>query len=252
MVSNMDDLVSIIMPNYNGEKFISKSIESVIVQTYKNWELIICDDCSKDKSVEIIKKYCDIDERVKLYLNEKNSGAAVTRNNAIEKARGRFIAFLDSDDLWVPEKLEKQIKFMIENNYSFTCSNYYVIDENDELISDFRPKKGKYNRKDILKSNSIGCLTVIIDKNVIDNVNMPTAAIKREDFACWLDVLKKVEFCFNIDEFLAKYRKHTSVSSNKFKMMKYQWNVYRKVEKINFFSSCYYLLSWALRGIFKY
>ena len=139
----MNDLVSVIMPSYGSEKFISKSIDSVLLQTYDNWELIIIDDCSPDESNKIIKEYLSKDSRIKFVKLEKNSGAAVARNKGIEIAKGRFIAFLDSDDLWLPEKLEKQISFMKDNNLAFTYSSYMLVDETDKNIGEFiiKPKR---------------------------------------------------------------------------------------------------------------
>lgn len=252
MIENLDyGLVSIIMPNYNGARFLKETIDSVISQTYSNWELLFVDDCSTDNSLEVVKQFSD--SRIRVLQNQVNSGAAISRNNAIEVANGRWIAFLDSDDLWVPEKLEKQLAFMVERNSVFSCSSYEVVNENSEIISYFDTKKDEYFYKDILKHCSIGCLTAIYDKEKLGKVFMPVEAEKREDFACWLKILKngtKVDF---LHENLAKYRKSSgSVSANKFKMIKYQWRVYRKIEKINFFSSFYYLACWAFAGLRKY
>ena len=247
----MEELVSIIMPNYNGAKYVKETIESVLAQTYTNWELLFVDDCSTDNSLEIVEKFQD--ERIHIFRNEKNSGAAVSRNFALNEAKGRWIAFLDSDDLWLPEKLEKQIDFMKTNGYAFTFTDYDVIDENDETLSYFKPHLDVCNYKDILKHNHIGCLTVIYDSEKVGKVLMPTEAIKREDWACWLSILKKGEQAYCFHERLARYKVHSnSVSSNKIKMMKYQWNVYRKVEKINIFKSFYYLFYWAIMGVLKY
>ena len=232
--NNLDlGLVSIIMPNYNSEKYIKDTINSVLEQTYKNWELLFTDDCSSDKSVEIIKSFGD--DRIKIFSTGVNSGAASARNKSIEEAKGRWIAFLDSDDLWTPDKLEKQISFMINNNISFSYTDYNVIDEENNAVTTFRPHLDICKYKDILKHNHIGCLTVIYDSNKLGKVLMPLNAIKREDVACWLSILKKGETAYCLHECLAKYKIHSnSVSSNKFKMMKYQWLVYRKFEKINF------------------
>ena len=143
-----EDLVSIVTPTYNCGKFITETIESVIGQTYKNWEMIIVDDCSKDNTQEIVKKYLKNDKRIKYIKFEKNQGAAIARNTAIREAKGRYIAFLDSDDLWSKDKLEKQINFMKKNSYSFTCTAYEQIDENNNLLNKIiRPKiKADYNR----------------------------------------------------------------------------------------------------------
>lgn len=244
-------LVSIIMPNYNSEKYVKDTINSVLAQTYTNWQLIFIDDCSTDDSISIVKLFND--ERIKILTTSKNSGAATARNVGIECARGKYISFLDSDDLWHPNKLEKQISFMHENDYAFTFTDYEVIDENNTIISTFKPRLDVCKYKDILKHNHIGCLTVIYDADKLGKIFMPTDAIKREDLACWLSILKKGEEAHCLHECLAKYKVHSnSVSSNKLKMMKYQWQVYRKVEKINVFKSIYYLAYWAVKGLFKY
>jgi len=244
-------LVSIIMPNYNGSKYVKETIESVIAQTYTNWELLFVDDCSTDNSLEIVEAFND--ERIHIFIMKKNGGAAIARNKAIAEARGRWIAFLDSDDLWMQEKLEKQVAYMKNNDIVFSYSDYEVIDENNRTLSIFKPRLDVCRYKDILKHNYIGCLTVIYDSDRLGKVIMPTNAIKREDVACWLSILKKGNNAYCLHECLAKYKVHSnSVSSNKFKMMKYQWLVYRKVERINVFSSFYYLICWAIMGFFKY
>lgn len=244
-------LVSIIMPNYNSEKYLEATIKSVLAQTYQNWELIFVDDCSTDRSLEYVKAF--LDERIRIFRMEKNGGAALARNKAIEEARGKWIAFLDSDDLWVPNKLEKQLTYMQENDISFSYSDYEVIDESNQTITTYRPTRSVCSYSDILKHNHIGCLTVIYDSDRLGKVPMPTDAIKREDMACWLKILKTGEQAHCLHECLARYKVHSnSVSSNKFKMMKYQWQVYRKVEKINAIKSMYYLIYWAIMGVLKY
>lgn len=244
-------LVSIIMPNYNSSKFIKNTIESIISQTYTNWELIIADDCSTDDSISIINNFND--SRIKLIINEKNSGAAVTRNNAIENAKGKWIAFLDSDDLWREDKLEKHLEFMVNNDSVFSCTAYKVINSNGELIKNYNPKKDVYTYKDILKHCSIGCSTVIYNSEKLGKVYMPTNAPKREDFACWLSILKNNINVSCYHEFLTTYLVHSnSVSSKKSKMIKFQWNVLRKVENIPFIKSVYYMINWAFYGFFKY
>ncbi len=252
MDSKMEqDLVSIIMPNYNGGKYIEETVKSIFFQTYQNWELLFVDDCSTDNSLDVIRSFND--ERIKVFQNGVNSGAAVSRNYALKMAKGRWIAFLDSDDLWAPEKLEKQIAFMQSNDIAFSYTDYDVIDENNEIISTFKPRLDVCSYKDILKHNHIGCLTVVCDSKKIGEIIMPTEAIKREDMACWLRILKTGTKAFCLHESLAQYKVHSnSVSSNKLKMIKFQWRVYRKVEKINFFSALYYMMCWAFSGLKKY
>ena len=244
-------LVSVIMPNYNSEKFVTDTIKSVLAQTYKNWELIFVDDCSTDNSLDIVRSFAD--ERIKIIKCETNGGAAVARNVAIDAARGRWMAFLDSDDIWHPQKLERQLAFMTENNYGFSFTHYGVIDDGNKEISEFKPVKDKYSYRDILKHNHIGCLTAVYDVEALGKVYMPTNAAKREDLACWLAILRSGTEAYCLHDVLASYKVHSgSVSSNKVKMIKYQWNVYRKVERMNPFKSAYYLIHWGISGIFKY
>lgn len=244
-------LVSVIMPNYNGAKFLAQSVQSVLDQTYPYWELLFVDDCSTDNSLEVISSFND--DRIVVIKNEKNSGAAVSRNNAIERAKGRWIAFLDSDDMWKKEKLEKHVAFMAENGVALSFTHYEVINDKAETVTVFRPNQPKYDYTTILKHCYIGCLTAVYDKEKVGVVYMPVEAEKREDFACWLSILKRGINAECLNEDLATYRVHSSsVSANKFKMIKYQWNVYRKVEKINFFKSLYYMVHWAIKGFFKY
>lgn len=243
--------VTIIMPSYNSEKFIIESVESVLVQTYSNWELIIVDDCSPDSSNHIIMKYVDSDHRIKLIKLEKNSGPAVARNTAIEAANGRYIAFLDSDDVWLPNKLEKQIKFMQDNDLAFTYSSYKLVGEDNEDLGLFITKD-KISYFDMLKTCSVGCLTAIYDTEKIGKQYMPLI-LKRQDYGLWLKILKLIGETKGILESLATYRiRKNSVSSNKVKAAKYQWKIYREIEKLSFLKSLYYFVFYAYNGVTKY
>lgn len=247
---NYDKLVSIITPSFNSKDFIEKTIKSVLAQSYKNWELIIVDDKSKDNSNEIIEKYLKLDNRIKLIKLEKNSGVAIARNRAIKEAKGRFIAFLDSDDIWEKNKLEKQISFMIKNNYAFTYTAYERIDENCKTLNIINITN-KVNYKSLLKSNIIACLTVIYDKDKIGKFYM-SSNTKREDFATWLQILKTTGFAYGLNEQLAKYRVYSRQSSNnKFKMAIENWKLYRNIERLNIFKSSYYFINYAFLGLLK-
>ncbi|AZV47316.1 glycosyl transferase [Nautilia sp. PV-1] len=246
-----NDLVSIITPSYNSEKFIAKTIESIINQTCENWEMIIVDDCSPDNSNEIIENYMQKEKRIKLIKLKKNSGPAIARNMAIEQAKGRFIAFLDADDIWLPEKLEKQLLFMKENDLSFTYSAYRLIDEEDNDLGVFIPPV-LADYSSLLKTNFIGCLTAIYDTNKIGKMYMPNI-LKRQDYGLWLKILKQIKSTKGITEPLAIYRiRKNSVSSNKLKAAMYQWKIYREVEKLNIFQSMYYFMNYAYYGLKKY
>lgn len=229
----MNDLVSIIMPSYDTAKYIDKAIDSVLKQTYTNWELIIVDDCSPDNTDDIVKPYLS-DERIKYFKNEKNSGAAMSRNRALREAKGKWIAFLDSDDLWMPDKLEKQIRFMERNGYQFSYTNYSEIDVNGKRngITVTGPKRitktGMYNYC------WPGCLTVMYDRDVVGLIQIADIK-KNNDYAMWLKVCQRAD-CYLIDEELALYRRGRagSVSTHSIKtMIGWHYKLYRKAEGQN-------------------
>lgn len=234
-------LVTIITPLYNAESFIERTIKSVQAQTFKDWEHIIVDDCSTDKGAEIVKKWMAEDSRIIFLKNEKNSGPAVTRNKAIEAAKGRYIAFLDSDDQWKDNKLEVQLRFMQEKEVPFSFTYYDQIDEQGGKIGVFNNIPPKVNYSTILKNNKIGCLTVIYDTEFFGKTFMPLIK-KRQDYALWLKLLRRTEYAYCIPESLATYTVRTdSVSSNKFGLIKYNWRVYRNLEGYSVLKSTYYL-----------
>lgn len=247
----IDDLVSIITPVYNSERFIKETIESVQSQTYRNWEMILIDDCSTDLSEKIIKEFIKYDNRIKYMKLKENSGAAVARNTGLNLAKGRYIAFLDSDDMWKEEKLEKQIYFMKNNNYGFTFTSYEMIDEYGSVASKVVnvPKQIDYNG--LLKNTIIGCLTVVIDRKMIGDFRMPLIR-KGQDTATWLSILKKCEYAYSIKETLAYYRVvKGSISSNKIKALKRTWYVYRNIENIKFLKCIYFFSIYIFNAIKK-
>ena len=214
----MNSMVSIITPSYKSERFISKTIETVLNQTYKKWEMIIVDDLSPDNSNDIIEKYAKQDSRIKLIRLLENSGPAVARNRAIEEAGGRYIAFLDADDLWKMDKLEKQIDFMNENDLAFTYSSYDLIDEDDNTLGYFKTKE-QITYGEMLKTSSVGCLTAIYDTNKIGKVYMPII-LKRQDYALWLTLANFYGEIVSDKMISAKYTKQSgSLSANKFEML---------------------------------
>ena len=236
-----ENLVSIITPSYNSEKFIGNAIESVISQIYKNWEMIITDDCSTDNTVDVIEKYCRKDNRVKLIRLENNRGPAIARNRSIEAAKGRYIAFLDADDQWSLEKLEKQIQFMQSNHIEFSYANYNTMDENGNKLKKIIIAPEKLNYRQLLKANKIGCLTVVYDTQRIGKVYMPLIR-KRQDYGLWLNILQKVEYAYNVNEVLGTYRLLTnSLSSNKVDLLKYNYALFRNHENLTILESLYYL-----------
>lgn len=247
----MNKLVSIITPCYNCSQFIEETIGSVQAQTYGNWEMLITDDGSTDNSVEIIEKIQSKDKRIKLFKIQ-NSGAAVARNNSIEKAKGSYIAFLDGDDLWIPEKLEKQISFMDVNNYQLSYGAYRKIDEASNPIPNskvFVAQKISY--KNMLTSNKIGCLTAIYDVDSLGKVFMPLIK-KRQDYALWLKILRKTSFAFGIQESLGFYRiRKSSISSSKVEMLKWNWKMFREIEKMSVLKSMYCVFMNVIYKVFR-
>lgn len=226
----MNDLVSIVMPSYNTAQYIGQSIGSVLKQTYENWELIIVDDCSPDNTDDVVRPYL-ADERIRYLKNEKNSGAAVSRNRALREAKGRWIAFLDSDDLWMPEKLSKQISFMERNGYHFSYTYYAEIDVDGKRngLTVTGPKK-------ITKSGMFnycwpGCLTVMYDAETVGLIQIADIK-KNNDYAMWLIVCRKAD-CYLLDEELALYRRGRagSVSTQSIKtMIGWHYKLYRETE----------------------
>ncbi len=223
----MNETVSVIMPVYNVDRFISETIQSVIDQTYTNWELIIVDDCSTDGTAEIIREYAAKDERIKFLQNEKNSGAAASRNYALRKASGRWIAFLDSDDLWLPRKLEEQIKFMEENDYRFSYTAYEQIDENSMPLNIKVDGPAVLSKRKMFRYCYPGCLTVMYDRSVVGLIQIPDVIANGEnDYAIWLKVIKICK-CFFLNDVLSLYRVRSSSLSHKSSLFKLIGNHYR-------------------------
>lgn len=248
----MNNKVSIIMPSYNSQEFIAQSIESVLAQTYQNWELIIVDDCSLDNSNKTIEKYLNRDSRIKLIKLERNSGPAVARNRGIEEAQGRYIAFLDSDDMWSKQKLSRQLAYMQEHDIALSYTGYCRIEEKSSRTIDRIPVPEKVDYHELLKQNIIGCLTAIYDTKKVGKVYMPEI-LKRQDFALWLKILKKIPYAYGLNEPLAYYRVRTdSVSSNRIFASKYNWIMYREVEKLPLHKAIYYFGWYTYRVSSKY
>lgn len=229
----MNDLVSIITPSYNTAKFIGKTIESIQNQTYQNWEMIIVDDCSPDNTDDVVAEYLK-DKRIKYIKNDKNSGAAVSRNRALREAKGKWIAFLDSDDLWMPEKLEKQISFMEKNGYHFSYTNYEEIDTegNKTGVKVTGPKK--ITKTGMFNYCWPGCLTVMFDAEKVGLIQIEDIK-KNNDYAMWLKVCRKAD-CYLLDEYLGQYRKGRlgSVSTHSIKIMiGWHYKLYHEAEEMN-------------------
>lgn len=246
-----EKLVSVIMPTYNCGKFIGETIESVIQQTYKNWELIIVDDCSKDETEKTVKKYVDNDNRIKYHKLETNQGAAVARTQAMKMAEGNYMVFLDSDDLWKENKLEKQLRFMEENNYNFTCTAYEQIDEESKLLNKVINPKVKANYNRILLDCPVGNSTVMYNVDKLGKFEVPNIR-KRNDDALWLQILKKEKYIYGMNDVLMKYRiRSNSISSNKLDLVKYHWQLYREIEHLSIFRSIFHICWWGMIKVLK-
>ena len=247
----MSSLVSIITPSYNSSKFIKDCVASVFSQTYKNWEMIIVDDCSKDNSKEIISELSTKDKRIKPIFLEKNVGAAEARNVAIRQSKGKYVAFLDSDDLWNPKKLEKQLSFMYENEIAFSYTNYQFMSENGEDLSNIISAPEKMTYDSYLKNTIIGCLTVIIDREKSGEFEMPNIR-SSHDMALWLLIMKRGFSAYGLDENLARYRiVSTSNTASKWHAVKDVWKVYRQVEKLSFIYSTWCFVWYAFNAFKK-
>ena len=245
-------LVSIITPCHNASAHIADAIESVQSQTYTNWEMIICDDCSTDNSVEIIESYAAKDPRIKLYKNDCSiKMPSKPRNIAIEAAKGDVIAFLDSDDMWLPSKLEHQLPILNDKQTAIVFSYYEKINVNNER-NDRIIKSPAYTDFDkMLKSNVIGNLTGMYDVRKVGKVY--NRNIHHEDYILWLDILKKGFIARSTQTVEALYRVgQQSASSNKFKTIKWQWNIIYNIEKVPFFKAVYYIFHYAYKGFKKY
>jgi len=243
-------MVSIITPSYNSEAFIKETINSVLSQSYKRWEMIIVDDSSSDKSLSIIKTFIERDKRIKLIQNIQNMGVAKSRNRAIKEAKGEYIALLDADDVWLPHKLATQISLMQEHNILVSYSTYYTINQESKTIGLFQTKP-KVTYHDLLKTSTIGTLTMIY--NVKQLGKFYFEEIGHEDYLYKLNILKQVPFAIGIQAPLAHYRLSAkSLSSNKIKASLWQWKIYRTHEKLSLLQSLYYFFHYTYHGIFKY
>ena len=247
----MSELVSIITPSYNSARFINECISSVLEQTYTNWELIIVDDASNDNSRELISSIAARDNRIKFVFLTKNIGVAGARNIALERSKGRYIAFLDSDDVWKKEKLTKQIGFMQSHDISFSFSSYQPMSENGmEIFKEIKaPLKINYNS--FLKNTIIGCLTVVLDKHKLGSVKVPNLRTS-QDMALWLSIMKGGIDAYGIEQSLAYYRiVGNSNTSNKFKVIKGVWEIYRDKEGFGYVKSIWYFINYAFNAIKK-
>ncbi|HHX8341014.1 glycosyltransferase family 2 protein [Vibrio alginolyticus] len=248
-MEHQSKLVSIIMPTYNSTDTVVESIQSVLSQTYKNWELIIVDDRSTDNTWQVIQTYADKYDNIRVYQNKENLGAGASRNFAIKKAKGRFIAFLDSDDLWTEDKLAEQIPFMLENNYPLTYTHYSRFTSEEDLSVVTAPEYTTY--KKLMYSNVIGCLTAVYDTQALGKRYMPLIR-KRQDMGLWLDILKDTPKAYCLPKPLAKYRMDSGMTANKFSVLSYQWKFYRDVVGLSLPRSLFTFSVYAVKGTMKH
>ena len=244
-------LISIITPVFNAEKYLQETITSVLMQTYNNWEWILVDDCSTDNSYEILKKYAEIEPRIKLFKNEVNSKTFATRNKALEESKGYFIAFLDADDCWIPDKLELQIKFMLENNIAICYTNIrqfnkQISHENKLCIF---PEKARY--KDILTNNFIVTSSVLINKKLTGAFYMRN--VYYDDFTLWLELLKNIPSARNLNLVTTNYRlSENSLSRNKINSAKKVYDIFTKQLGFRYIKARILFVKWAVNTSIRY
>lgn len=248
------NLVSIVTATYNSSNELSATYKSILKQSHQNWEWIITDDCSTDNTMELLQAIKIEDERVKILENNRNAGAAVSRNSSLTHAKGDFIAFIDSDDLWLPEKLDKQIRFMEENDIDFSFTAYELIDEKGESLGqqiDTQLNSFVTYEEMLKKKATLGCSTVMLKRNAFDDITMPLLRTG-QDYATWLKLLKTGKHAYPLTEVLTQYRiLPDSISRNKAKKAKRQWQIYREIEKLPFYKSAVCFCFYAWRAVFR-
>ena len=244
---NKFELVSVIVPTHNCVKFVKKTIDSVLKQTYRNFEIIVIDDCSTDGTPEIVKSI--LDKRISLFINEKQSGAAFSRNRGISQANGSYVAFLDGDDVWSETKIEEQLSFMKINSYSFSFTNYDVIDENDIPLGLIVSGPKTITHKAFMKTNYVGCSTIMYKRDIYPNLQIPNTIYKRNDYALWLKLSEKA-CCHHLDKVLTSYRKTSnSLSSGQKKnLIKYHKEMFQKLYQFSYIKASFF----ALRNVLYY
>ena len=246
----MSDLISIIVPVYGVEKYLRQCVESVLAQTYSCWELILVDDGSTDGSTLICDEYAAADQRITV-VHQENGGLSFARNSGLARAKGCMVTFLDADDIWLPNKLEQQIQFIENNDYSFIYSDYEKInhlgERNNRIVK--MPESASF--WDVIETCTIPCLTALIKREIIGDTRFKH--IPKEDFVFWLDILKKEVIAYNVGQVLALYREQpNSRSSNKFNMIKNQWIILRKIEGVKPVVASYFMFQYLFHGVLKF
>ncbi len=248
----MREQISIIVPVYNAEKFIRETLDCVLAQTYPCWELLLVEDCSGDQTRAVIEAYLAEkgDERIRLICQSANQGAAKARNRGLKEAKGRYIAYLDADDLWPPEKLERELRFLQEKEAAFAFTGYEFADEGGTGTGKVVRVPGTLTYRQALSNTTIFTTTVMFDTERIPKELLEMPTIKSEDTALWWKVLRNGYVAYGLDENLALYRRAgRSLSSNKLEALRRIWNLYRKAEKMSVASSAWHFCFWAVRAV---
>lgn len=248
----VDRLVSIITPVYNKGRHVGECIESVIAQTYPYWELLLVDDCSRDNSASVIRRYLDRGLPIRYVRLDCNGGAAAARNRGLELARGRYVAFLDADDVWLPDKLQLQIDWMMSRRLGFTYTAIEMIDEDGRRLRGKRPVIPAVNYRTLLSNTVIACSSVVIDRAAVGDFRMPSVR-KGQDFATWLAILRNGGEAYGLDRVCVRYRvAPDSVSSNKWGALRRTWHIYRRCEHIGVLPACGYFVRYVWHALRKY
>jgi teichuronic acid biosynthesis glycosyltransferase TuaG len=241
------EYIDIILPNYNSSKYLKQTINSVIMQTYKKWKLIVIDDCSDKKTINLLKKF-NKNKKIKIYYQKKNHGAGFCRNLGIKKSKSPYIAFIDSDDIWNKNKLEKQIYFMKKNHYSFSYTYYETFGEKKNFIT----PPPSFNYKSFIKNTSIGTSTMMIERKKLKNIKFTNSRIC-EDYYFKCKLLKKVNFAFCLNKFLTKYRiRNDSMQSNNIKNIFWIWKINKDFNKLSLLNNLFSIINISINSIKKY
>lgn len=250
----MNEMVSVVVPVYHAEKYIEETMDCVCAQTYLNWEMLLVVDGPEDPTVEVIQKYLEKtgENRIRLFIQDKNQGAALARNRGVAEAKGRYIAYLDADDLWMPDKLEKEVNFVKQKDAAFAFTGYEFADENGKGTGKVVKVPEKLTYKEALKNTTIFTTTVMFDTEKIDKAMLKMPNMRSEDTALWWRILREGYTAYGLNENLVLYRRPAvSLSSNKIVAIKRIWNLYRQAEKLSIPYSCYNFCFWAVRAVIR-
>lgn len=250
----MNEMVSVVVPVYHAEKYIEETMDCVRAQTYLNWEMLLVVDGPEDPTVEVIRKYLEKtgEKRIRLFIQDKNQGAALARNRGVAEAKGRYIAYLDADDLWMPDKLEKEVNFMKQKDAAFAFTGYEFADENGKGTGKVVKVPEKLTYKEALKNTTIFTTTVMFDTEKIDKAMLKMPNMRSEDTALWWRILREGYTAYGLNENMVLYRRPAvSLSSNKIVAIKRIWNLYRQAEKLSIPYSCYNFCFWAVRAVIR-